>query len=97
MAADLLEVAVTENAVAVSGRKNLKTAAKSVGGKTLNNNWLVVGRKRVQAKSFQQNLQNKPIGRKEIFSQKFLINHVKQFSTNFLWQFLGIVERKSQS
>ena len=33
-----------------------------------------------QADSFQQSLQNKPLGREEIFSETFLFNHVEQVS-----------------
>ena len=42
-------------------------------------NWLVGARKGLQAKSFQQNLQNKPVGCKETFLQTFLVNHIKYF------------------
>ena len=62
--ADLLEFAVPEIAEVVSGTKNFKTAAKSVG----------------KQKSFQQNLQNKSVGREETCLQTFLVDHVKQFS-----------------
>ena len=41
------------------------------------NSWVVVAGKGVQAESFQQNLQNKSVGRKGIFLQTFLINHVE--------------------
>ena len=51
--ADLLEFAVPEIAKVVSGRKNFKTAAKSVGRQTLRNSWVVVARKRVRAQPFQ--------------------------------------------
>ena len=40
--ADLLEFAVPEIAEVVSGRKNFKTAAKSVGRQTSRNSWGVV-------------------------------------------------------
>ena len=43
------------------------------------NNWVVVARKQVQAQSFQQNLQNKPVVCENKFLQTFLINHVEQF------------------
>ena len=36
-------------------------------------------RKGLQAKSFQQNLHNKSVGREETFLQTFLVDHVKQF------------------
>ena len=74
--ADLLEFAVPEMAEVVSGRKNFKTAAKSVG----KNNWVKGAGKGLQAESFQQNLQNKSVGREETFLQTFLVDHVKQIS-----------------
>ena len=36
-----------------------------------------VAGKTVRAESFQQNLQNKSVGREETFLQTFLINHVE--------------------
>ena len=74
--ADLLEVAVSEIAEVVErgGRKSFKTAAKSVG----KNNWVKGSGKGLQAESFQQNLLNNPVGRKETFLQTFLVEHVKQ-------------------
>ena len=38
------------------------------------NSWVVVAGKRVPAESFQQNLQNKSVGREETFLETFLIN-----------------------
>ena len=73
--ADLLEFAVPEIAEVVSGRKNFKTAAKSVGKKTLKNNWVKV---KNRGESFQQNLLNNPAGREETFLQTFLVEHVEQ-------------------
>ena len=73
--ADMLEFAVPEIGEVVSGRKNFKTAAKSVGKKTLIKNWVKV--KNI-GESFQQNLLNNPVGREETFLQKFLVEHVKQ-------------------
>ena len=76
MGADLLEFAVPEVVDVVSGRK--KTAAKGVGRQTLRRkNCVVVAGKGVPARPFQQNLQNKPVGRNETFLQTFLINHVE--------------------
>ena len=43
------------------------------------NKWLVAARKRLQAEPFQENLQNKPIGREEKSSQTFLNHHVELF------------------
>ena len=75
---DLLEFALPEIAEVVSGRKNLKTAAKSVEKQTLKNQLGEGNRKGLQAKSFQQNLLNNPVGREETFLQTFLVDHVKQ-------------------
>ena len=44
------------------------------------NRSLVVSRKRLQAESFQQKRQNKPVGHQETFSQTFLIDHVELIS-----------------
>ena len=68
--ADLLEFAVPEIAEVVSGRKSFNTTAKSVGRQTLRKQ-LGEGSRRstggskkgLQAESFQQNLQNKSVGR----------------------------------
>ena len=43
------------------------------------NFWVVVAEKRLQAESFQQNLQNKPIGREQTILQTIVNNHVEQF------------------
>ena len=80
--ADLLEFAVPEIAEVVSGRKNIKTAAKNVGRQTLRKQLAAAGGrelagKGVRAESFQQNLQNKLVGREDTFLQIFLINHVE--------------------
>ena len=76
--ADLLEFAVPEIAEVVSGRKNFKTAAESVGKRTLKKNWVKGAGKGLQAESIQQNLLNNPVGREETFLQTFLVDHVKQ-------------------
>ena len=74
--ADLLEFAVPETAEVVGGRKSFKTAAKSVGNKTLKNNWGVVVNR---GETFQSNQLNNPVGCEETFLQTFLVDHVKQF------------------
>ena len=56
--ADLLEFAVPEIAEVVSGRKNFKTAAKSVGGQTLRKLLGCGRRKRSESRVIQKNLQN---------------------------------------
>ena len=75
--ADLLEFAVSELSEVVSGRKKIKTAAKSVGRQTLRKQLGSGSRKKVQAESFQQNLQNEPVAREEMFLQTFLISNVE--------------------
>ena len=77
MGADLLEFAVPEIADVVSGRKNFKTAGKRVGRQTLRKQLGSSSRKKVQAEFFQQNLQNEPVGREELFLQRFLSNQVE--------------------
>ena len=66
-----------EIAEVVSGRKSFKIAAKRMGRQTLAKQLVVVAAKRLRAESFQQNLQNKSVGREETFLQTFLINRVK--------------------
>ena len=91
--ADLLEFAAPKIAEVVSGRKNFKATAKSVGRKTLRKQLCNGNRKITQAESFQQQLQNKPVGCEEILSQTFLINHVEQVSVptfcGTFWKFLS--------
>ena len=74
--ADLWEIAASEIVEVVSGRKNFKTAAKIVGRQTLKNSWVVVAEQRLEAESFQQDLQNKPVNRGETFGQNFFNNRV---------------------
>ena len=73
----MLDFAVPEIGEVFSGRKTFKTAAKSVGKKTLKSNW-VKGVAVNIGESFQQNLLNNPVGREETFLQTFLVDHVKQ-------------------
>ena len=73
--ADLLDFAAPEIAEVVSGRKNFKTPAKSVGRQTFRKQLGSGSRKRLQAESFQQNLHYKSVGRHEIFIQTILIIH----------------------
>ena len=76
--ADLLEFAVPEIAEVVSGRKNFKTAAKSVAKQTLKKQLGEGSRKRTGSRNIQKNLLNNPVGREETFLQTFLVDHVKQ-------------------
>ena len=85
--ADMLEFAAPEIGEVISGRKTFKTAAKSglnsAGKQNLKkNNWLkrAAGGSEVVnwGESFQQNLQNNPVGREKSFSQTILVDHIKQ-------------------
>ena len=78
--ADLLKFVAPGIAEVVSGEKNFKIAAKSVGGQTLRKHLGSGSGKRLQAGSFQQSLQNKPVGREETFLRAFLISHIEKFS-----------------
>ena len=75
--ADLLEFAVPEIAEVVSGVERISRQLQRVWEDRLwENSWVVVGGKGLRAESFQQNLQNKSVGREKTFLQTFLINHV---------------------
>ena len=77
MGSDLLEFAVPEIADVVSGWKSSRQPQRVREDKLWESNWVVVAGKGVQAESFQQNLQNKPVGREETFSQALIINHIE--------------------
>ena len=63
VSSELLEAAAPEIVEVVSGRKNFKTALKSVGRQTLRKLLGSGSRKKTsRADSFQQNLQNKSVG-----------------------------------
>ena len=68
--ADLLELAVPEIAVVVSGRKNIKTAAKTVGRQTLRKQLESGSRRMIASRVIPKKLHNKTIGREEIFFEK---------------------------
>ena len=71
----MFQFAVPEIAEVVSGRKNFKTAAKSVGKKTLRKQ---LGEGKKQKRIIAKNLLNNPVGREETFLQTFLVEHVEQ-------------------
>ena len=77
--AEMLEFAAPEIEEVFSGRKSFKSAAKSVGKRTLRKQ-LGEGSRRgsKQRRIIQQNLLNNPVGREETFLQTFLVDHVKQ-------------------
>ena len=95
--ADLSEFAVPEIAEVVSGRKNVKTAAKSVGKQTLKKQLGEGSRKRT-ASRFIPTKSTKQSSR----SQRDIFTNISRwscrliFGTNLFWQFLEILEEKSQ-
>ena len=100
--ADLLEFNVPEIAEVVSGRKNFKTAAKSVGRQTLRkqigegSHRQIRGRKQrkiIPLKSTKQSSRS----RRDIFTNSSRWScQTTIFGTNLLWQRLEILEGKSQ-
>ena len=102
--ADLLEFAVPEIAEVVSGRKNFKTAAKSVERQTLRKQLGGGSRKRKGAMGVRQASRFIPTksakqtsrSRRDIFTK---ISHQSCrviFGTKLLWQFLEILEGEFQ-
>ena len=93
VAADFIFIAAPKMAEVVGGRKNFKTAAKRVGKKLWEISFVVAAGKPQQANFFPQNLQRKPVGCKEVFSQLIPINQVEQFSVPIFcgsfWKSLG--------
>ena len=97
VSADLLEFAAPEYAEVVSGRKNFKTAEKSMGRQTLRKQLGSGSRKwtasRViptkSAKQFSRS-------RKDIFRNASHLSGPVNFGTKILWQILEIMEGKSQ-
>ena len=76
---DMLEFAAPEIGDVFSGRKSFKSAARSVGKRTLKKKQLRSGSKQKRIiESFQQNPLNNLVGHEEIFLQTFLIEYVKQ-------------------
>ena len=97
MGADLLEIVASEFAEVVSGRKKFGTAAKSVGKQTLRQQLYSVTTKKLQTESMQQKLQkNQLVERRRFFKNFSKYSCRSIFSTNFLWQFLEVLEGKSQ-
>ena len=79
---DVLEFDVPEIADVVSARKKQLQRVRE------DKLWVVLAGNGVPAESFQQNLQNKLVGREETILQTILINNVKQFSVpNFCGSF----------
>ena len=96
--ADLLEFSVLEIAEVVSGRRNFKTAAKSVLKQTLKKQLGEVSRERSASRIIQtKSTEQFSLSRRDMFTiisrwscQKTI------FGTNLLWQCLEILEGKSQ-
>ena len=91
--ADLLEFALPEIAEVVSGRKVIKTAAKSVGRQTLRKQ-LGSGSRKRSASTVTPKKSAKQISRSR---RDFFTNFSHKscrviFGTNLLWQFLEILE-----
>ena len=80
--ADLEEFAAPEIAEVLIGVKNSERAAKSVGKQTSSKHLDSGSKKRLQAESFQESLQNRPVGREETILQTFL----KIIPSNFRYQ-----------
>ena len=104
LGADMLELAAPEVGEVISGKESFKTAAKSVGRQTLRKLLGSGSRKRKgaigvrQASRFIRTKSAKQISRsrRDIFTN---ISHQSCrvfFGTNLLWQFLEILEGKSQ-
>ena len=74
---DLLEFAVPQIAEVVSGRKNFKTAAKSVGRQTLRKQLGSGSRKRSASRVFPTKSAKQISRSRRDFLQTFLINHVE--------------------
>ena len=95
--ADLLEFAVPEIAEVVNGRKNTKTAAKSVGRQTLRKQLGSGSRKRSASRVIQTES-----GKQVSWSRKDIFTFISRFScrvifgTNLLWQILEFLEGKFQ-
>ena len=75
--ADLLEFAVPDFAEVVSGKKNFKTAAKSVGKQTLRKQLGSGRRERTAIRVIPTKSAKKSVGREETFLQTILINNVE--------------------
>ena len=100
--ADLLEFAVPEIAEVVSGRKNFKTAAKSVGRQTLRKK-LGEGSHRQMRGSKQRKIIPTKSTKQSSWSRRDIFSNISRwscqttiFGTNFLWQCLEILQGKSQ-
>ena len=76
--ADMLEFAALENGEVISGRKSLKTAAKSVGKQTLKNNWVkgAAGGREPQVEGSLRTRGRPVVNRGESFQQSLLNNTV---------------------
>ena len=79
MSVDLFEVAALEIAEVFSSRRFFEAAGKNVGIQTVRKQLGSGSRKKLQAVSFQRNLQNKPVGRDKTTLQA-LVNDLKLFS-----------------
>ena len=77
VSADLLEFVVPEIASLLVVEKYSRQLQRVWEGRPRKNSWVLVAGKGVRGESFQQNLQNKSVGRGETILQTFLIKHVE--------------------
>ena len=87
--ADLLMIAVPKVADLVVVEKNSRQLQKVCEGKLSENSWEVVAGKKLQAQSFQQKLQNKPVVHEEISLQNFPTNHLKSVTVPIFFDSFG--------
>ena len=100
--ADLLDFAVPENAEVVSGRKNFKTAAKSVGRQTLRKQLGEGSHRQIRGRKQRKSIPTKST-KQSSRSRRDIFTNISRwscqttiFGTNLLWQCLEILEGKSQ-
>ena len=95
--ADFLDFAVAEMAEVVSGRKNFKTAAKSVGKQTLKKQLGEESRKRTESRVIPtKSTKQISRSRRDIFTNISRRSCQTVYGTNLLWQCLEILEGKYQ-
>ena len=95
--ADLLEFAVPEIVEVVGGRKNFKTAAKSVGRQTLRKQLGSCSTKRIASRVIPtKSAKQISCSRRDIFTNISQSSCRVIFGTILLWQFLEILEGNSQ-
>ena len=95
--ADMLEFTAPEIGEVISGRKSFKTAAKSVGKKTLKKPLGERSRSKQRRIKRTKSTKQSSRSRRDIFTNISLSScQTTIFGTNLLWQCLEILEGKSQ-